>query len=43
MGGWFCNGDGKFLKSMYIVGRGLLTLVYEDPPILPTTPFSNFV
>ena len=31
--GW--NLD-KFLKSLYIVGRGVLTLLfYEDPPILP--------
>ena len=37
-GGWFYNGreDGKFLKSLYIVGRGVLTpLFYEDSPILP--------
>ena len=31
-GWWFYNGDGKFLKSLYIVGRGVLTpLFYEDP------------
>ena len=29
---------------IYIVCRGFLTpLFYEDPPILPTPPFSNFV
>ena len=45
-GEWFYNrGDGKFLKSLYIVGIGVQTpLFYEDPPILPTpTPISNFV
>ena len=33
MGGWFYNRrDGKFLKSLYIVGRGVLApLFYEDP------------
>ena len=32
-GGWFYNGrDGKFLKSLQIVGRGvLIPLFYEDP------------
>ena len=32
------GGSGKFLRSFYIVGRGVLTLLfYEDlPPILPT-------
>ena len=30
----FIMGDGKFLKSIYIVGRGVLTpLFYEDPPV----------
>ena len=45
MGGCFIIGNGKFLKSLYIVGRGVLTpLFYEDPPILPTPlSFSNFV
>ena len=45
IGGFFYNGgDGEFSKSLYIVGRGLLTppLFYEDPPILPTH-HSNFV
>ena len=38
---WFYNGrDGKSLKSLYIVGRGVLTpLFYEDLPILPIAPF----
>ena len=32
-------GDGKILKTLYIVGSGVLTpLFYEDPPILPTLP-----
>ena len=47
-GGWFCNGGiggefcfvmggGGFLKSLYIVDRGVLTpLFFEDPPILST-------
>ena len=32
-GSWFYNGrDGKFLKSLQIVGRGvLIPLFYEDP------------
>ena len=40
-GGWFYNGgNGKFLKSLYIVGRGVLTpSFYEDLPILPIPPF----
>ena len=44
-GSWFYNGrDGKFLKSLYIVGRGVLTpLFYEDLPILPIAPFWNVV
>ena len=31
--GWFYNwGNGKILKSLYIVGRGVLAaLFYEDP------------
>lgn len=41
------GGSGKFLRSFYIVGRGVLTLLfYEDlPPILPNPIpfFSNFV
>ena len=33
-------GDGKFLKSLNIVDRGVLTpLFYEDPTILPIPPF----
>ena len=37
-------GDGKFLKSLYIVGRGVLTpLFYEDLHILPIPPFSKVV
>ena len=38
-------GDGKFLRSLYIVGRGVLTpLFYEDPPYIANPPpFSNFV
>ena len=42
-GGWFYNGEMG--KTLYIVGRGVPTLLfYEDPPILPTQPhFSNFV
>ena len=35
--GFIMGGDGEFSKSLYIVGRGVLTpLFYEDPPILPT-------
>ena len=40
------GGGGKFLKSLYMVGRKVLTpLFHEDPspPILPTPPFPNFV
>ena len=42
-GGWFYNGGGgKFLKSLKIVDRGMLTpLFYEDPPMYPISPFSN--
>ena len=41
-GGWCYNGeDGKFLKSIDIVGRGVLTrLFYEDPTMLPIPSFS---
>ena len=42
-------GDGKFVKSLYIVGRGVLTsyfmkipLVFPNPPPPHPTPFSNF-
>ena len=46
-GGWFYNGgDGKCLKSSYIVGERMLSpLFYADLPISPTTtsPFSNFI
>ena len=46
-GGWFYNGgDGKCLKSSYIVGERMLSpLFYADLPISPTTtsPFSNFL
>ena len=39
----FIIGYEKFLKSLYIVGRGVLTpLVYEDPLYCLPTPFSNF-
>ena len=37
---WFYNGgNGKFLKSLYIVGREVLTPLFYDPPslILPST------
>ena len=39
------NGEGgKVLKSLYTVGRGVLTkLFYEELPILPIPPFSNVV
>ena len=42
-GGWFYNREMG--KALYIVGRGVPTLLfYEDPPTLPTPPhFSNFV
>ena len=34
--------DGKFQKSLYIVGRGALTLLfYEDPACIVSLPFSN--
>ena len=37
-------GDGKFFKSLYIVGRGLLTpLFYKDPLSWLSPTFSNFV
>ena len=45
-GGGVYNGkDGKFFKSLYIVGRVVLTpLFYENLPTSPTpSPFSNFV
>ena len=40
----FIMGDGKFLKSLYRVGTGVLPpLFYEDPAILPIPPFPNVV
>ena len=40
----FIIGYEKFLKSLDIVGRGVLTpLVYEDPLYCLPAPFSNFV
>ena len=44
-GGWFFNGvDGKLLKSLYIVGRGVLTsLFYEDLPYIAYPLFTNVV
>ena len=38
-GGWFYNGwDGKFFKSLYIVGRGvLIRQFYEDPTLISRT------
>ena len=40
----FIMGDGDFLKSLYILGRGVLTpLFYEDPPYCLLPSFSNFV
>ena len=41
---WFYNGgDGKFLKSLYIVGTGVLTpLFYEDLPYIAYIPFFKF-
>ena len=36
-GGWFYNREMG--KALYIVGRGVPTLLfYEDPPTLPTHP-----
>ena len=36
----FIMGDGKFLKSLYRVGTGVLPpLFYEDPAILPIPLF----
>ena len=33
------GGDGKFLKALYIVDRGLLTpYLMKTPPVLATTP-----
>ena len=45
VGDWFYNRkDGKFLKSLYIVGRRvLMPLIYEDLPILRIPPFQNVV
>ena len=41
-GGWFYNGGMENGKSLYIVGRGVLTpLFYEDPAILPIPFFPN--
>ena len=41
---FFTGWDGKFLKSLDIVGRGVLTaLFYEDPPLPTLPPFSHFV
>ena len=39
-GGWFYNGeDGKFLKSLYIVGRRVVTpLFYKDSHLILSTP-----
>ena len=35
--------DGKFLKSLYIIGRVVLTpLSYDETSILPTLPFFKF-
>ena len=40
----FAMRDDKYLKSLDIVERGVLTpLFYEDPSILPIPPFSNVV
>ena len=37
------GGDGKFLKALYIVDRGLLTpYLMKTPPVLATTPASPF-
>ena len=35
--------DGKFLKSLQIVGRGVLTLLFKEDPLYCLPPFSNFV
>ena len=44
VGGWFYNGrDGKFLKSLYLVGRWVLTLLfYEEPPYIAYYLFFKF-
>ena len=42
-GGLFIMGDVKFLKSLYIVGRRVLTpLFYEDLPYISKFPFFKF-
>ena len=41
-GGWFSNWGSKFLKSLYIVGRGVLTPLWWRPPIYIAYPLSHF-
>ena len=43
VGGWLNDRGWKILKSLYIVGRRLLTPpFYEDPPIAIPLPFFKF-
>ena len=43
VGRWFYNGgDGKFVKSLYIVGRGLLTPLFMETPLYCLPSFFNF-
>ena len=45
-GWWFYNGDEKFWKILYIpswhTAANPLIFWRPPPPVLPTTPFSNF-
>ena len=42
-GDGFVMGTGEFLKSLYIVGRGVLTPLFYEDSLYCLPPFSNFV
>ena len=43
-GSWFYHGgDGKFLNSLQIVGRRVLTTLFYEDPYIAYPPFSDFV
>ena len=41
--GGYIMGHGKFLNSLYIVGRGVLTPYFLKTPYIGYSHFSNFV
>ena len=41
-GGNFIMGDGKFLKSFQIVGRGVLNRLFFEDSLYCLPPFFNF-